>query len=332
MTPDIFDDLDFGIREPYSMVDFWRDEGFEVSLTDPGDMYCYSTDDRDHEIVRTDPYLAATAVYQCNLLPDWELRAREISTVTDLLDVARELAHLCEESPHRYSSNLLMDAARRAYGTTFRSLREVRESAGFSALFRTLGADPFATSTISTTNLLSGSQIVLDGPDRIRRMEVKTRMYEYRVPDLSLVSFDDVTKLRMNEDVYRDVRGALGELSAAVAQVSSNLTYTDFRDVVAEAAQDSVAPVYDNMRKHMDKQKLRGTIEGYAAKHLTKFAIGGIASLMAGPAARAVKGIGSAAGKAAKDAVSKSREKGIREREIATSILLSTLPEDHSPG
>ena len=202
-----------------------------------------------------DPYLAWVVVNKLGLVADWEYEVHDYDKVTDLKQAAAYVAHQASYYPHYLEG--LAQVVYAAYGGTARP-DEVRDAVQFNKLCGDIDATPVVSSPLVRNHLLNSAAVILDGGRAGVREngQALEAAVAYRVPSLVGVSFADLVKLRLNEEIYHDVRRCLESLASSVAMSTMPGNFASYEREVREQANDIVRPTYEKL---MAKLKRKGT-------------------------------------------------------------------------
>jgi hypothetical protein len=199
---------------------------------------------------------------------------------------------------------------------------------GLAALHRATGLTPAPNQDISRRHLLRTTGTSLEGTERPsllpHELEAATTL---RLPDLSSVSIEELVKLRRDEETLERLRCALLELAKVVEQDDAP-SYGTLQEKVASAADDILGPVYDHLTQEVRRRSVLAKVLGWGTSGLVHLGISGGAALTTGPAAglapRGAGPVSVATGKFVRRKVAARNES----KEIARSLIMSTLPPD----
>lgn len=152
-----------------------------------------------------DPYLASVVVNKLKIVADWEYEVHRYDKVMDLKAAAAYVADEAKYYPdYRAQLARVMDAA---YGGTA-SPNDVRDAVQLNKLCGDIHAMPVVSSRLVRKHLLNSAAVIVDGgrADVMKSRSALEAAVAYRVPSLAGVSFADLVRLRLNEDIYHDVK------------------------------------------------------------------------------------------------------------------------------
>jgi hypothetical protein len=146
----------------------------------------------------------------------------------------------------------------------------------------------------------------------------------FEIPSLAHVSLADIVTLRNSEEIFEEVRVALTTLQDECALLHSS-DWGSYQREVDRHASEIVGPVHAKLKKSVQSSSILATAVGAATSGLVKLCVGGLASLFG--SLGSPPGIAQSAGKIAKNT---ARKRFLhREREVACSILVQLVEEDH---
>lgn len=275
------------------------------------------------DIFFQDPYLAWLFITALGVEP-WELEALDLHRPQDIQDAAYHFITR-DEGP---SSDALSNAYKAAYGSSV-PLSNIEHAVMLNVTYREAALVPMTGSSIGRTHLTRSAKVLVDGltaPD-VAQHDAIMAATKYRVPPVANVSLEDLIRLRLQEEIYQEVRECLISLVNSVAgcHVSS---YHSYEIEVGKAADDLVRPTYEKLNSRRHKNRLASLVAGYAAGGMITMAFNAIASMLTGPLAIGGHKAASIAGQAGRRAVSRRIDPQHHELAVANSVLLSIL--DHT--
>lgn len=145
---------------------------------------------------------------------------------------------------------------------------------------------------------------------------------------MSEVTLADIVRLRLQEDVYEQVRLSLSDVARAVQDAGRPDSYRAYAKRIEECAEGCVRPTYEKLRQQHKRATRRALISGYGAGGLISLAINGVSTILSGPGSVAAHGAGNPLGNIAKSTMSKrsARKHRVAELKVGCSLLLSVLP------
>lgn len=150
-----------------------------------------------------------------------------------------------------------------------------------------------------------------------------------QLPDLSSTSIGALVKLRSDEETFSRVRRAFLELAEVVSQDDAH-TYQGLQATVTEAADDLLGPLYDQLTAEVRRRSAFASVIGWGVTASLRLGFSGGAALVSGPAGGlAAKGSQPAAAAAGRFVGKKLKARN-EPKEIARSLIVSTLPADRS--
>jgi hypothetical protein len=152
--------------------------------------------------------------------------------------------------------------------------------------------------------------------------EVQLPGLAYGVPVLSTISLADIVKLRANEEVFAEVRGALVALQDQCTQDGVPNSWAQYQRQVRAFAEDVVSPVYDGLNRRLQRGRIMSGLVGAASGALARLTIHAAASLLGISAGNA----GHQVGPIVKSRVAKKLKRP--ELEVACSILVELVTPD----
>jgi hypothetical protein len=143
----------------------------------------------------------------------------------------------------------------------------------------------------------------------------------YGVPALPDTSLEDVVNLRLNEELFAQLRSKLVEMMNEVAR-STTVTagYRAMIDEVRTIAEDIVRPAYEEFERKRRHGAVTNWIVEKAAGGVVLLGLNGVAHALGSPV-----GPGGAAGGAVGKMVTRSRRRQQKDLDVCCSVLVSLL-------
>lgn len=145
----------------------------------------------------------------------------------------------------------------------------------------------------------------------------------FGIPSFEHVALDDIVRLRLNEELYNDLRDSLMRLSHDVAAVGNLGSYDEYSEVVKAAAVDTVLPVQERVAAKIKREKRFSLIKGYGAAGVIGLIINGIASVLPPPGGVLTRTAGNAAQNITRSRVQGKNQSKVSDLEVAHKILVS---------
>jgi hypothetical protein len=268
-----------------------------------------------------DPYIAWVVVNKLKPIEHWEYEVQGFRA-TDLEAAARYIAEQAEYYPHIEESLAKLEEV--TYGGEARP-GELADAVQLNYLCRQVYATPMVSSRLTQIHLSNSAAVVLDGNQaKLRKKgQVLETAVTYRVPSLAPVSLEDLMKLRLNEDIYYDVRKCLDSLALSVACPGAPTSYDAYEQEVRRQAEDIVRPVYENLNSRLRREKALSMIAGYGIGGLVGLGINGLAMLTHGASEVAVRSTKNTASSLGKKVGQRKFGRDQKDLSTACSILLS---------
>jgi hypothetical protein len=272
-----------------------------------------------------DPQLAWLVVNELDLIEPWERAVVELDTYDTIGEAAGYLVRRFDDEWPFIMRDRFPDVVRRVYGEGA-TVQRVEDAILLALLQREVRATPATSDPVILTHLHLSSQVAVDGriPEDDDRTRAMLTAVEYRMPDLSAVSVRDLARLRLQDDLYDEIRGCLGALIDSVSAMSAPGSYQEYRAEVEARSDDLVRPTYERFRKLHRRAGIRSSIAGYFTGGLVSLGISALAAAVGGPFGFASGLAGDAAEQFAAKRVGRRR----RDLEVACSVLLSVLPDE----
>jgi hypothetical protein len=272
---------------------------------------------------RHDPVLAWTVVNETNLMPAWEVRMMKDNgcSLSEIAEACiRRLRHEepSEELVHTISARLWP-------GLKSDKVRHILE---FAFLTREIYSVPVSANADVLAYLHRTGAVLLPGGDKAM-METFAADYApavaYSVPALSNTTLQEIINLRLNEELFHELRAKLIEVMHEVA--SSGCVHSSYNSYIAEVrniAEDIIRPTYDDIERRRKKASIKNWLWEKATGGMVKLGINGFAWCfgISGPLAHGPAG---AAGDAVGKAMNKSRRREQKDLEVAGTVLVSLL-------
>jgi len=294
------------------------------------------------DVWQRDPYLAWIVVHQVGIMPEWELEARGLKDLPDVLEASEYISENLDRhgrfvgyggpSGKRVNRSELLNA----YAANGLAPDNLIRAVQFSALTHDLNVGPVVSDPHTHTHLLRSSRILLgmepqaSGGFKGRAPDLSVPL-RYQVPSVAEVPLADLVRLRLNEELYAEVRESLTEMAEAVERSGVTGDYFRYQRVVAEIAEATVRPTYERLTKEVRRATWAAKIGGLLAAGAIRLGFTGLATAVGGPAGAASKPIGNASANLAKKAVEKRGARKGHDKKIATSLLVSLLDPVSSP-
>ncbi|WP_157985111.1 hypothetical protein [Lentzea terrae] len=294
--------------------------GFPLSFSTEIDDYA------NPSIFWQDPYLAWLLVKKLECIPSWELDALDLSDPTRVQEAASYYLDNPTYNPDvgRFCREAIVSAHPNA------TIDQIRDAVQIGFLHRESRAMPMVSCLTGVEHLTRSTKVLLDGSavPFDHRHESELRSISYRTPSLRHVSTSDMVKLRLQEDLYEEVRRSMEELLRVAQNSPTPAGYLQFKSLIESCAEDVVRPTYERLSKQASRAKLGTTIGGLGAGGMVSLAINAISALVPAAGALIARSTANPAGNIAKGMVEKriGKKGRIAETEIACSILLSVLP------
>jgi hypothetical protein len=274
-----------------------------------------------------DPYLAWLMLKSVLKVEEWELEARGLSGPYLREEAAEVFMH---DAANTYTEEQgLMERVRRSYDPRLQ-LTDLQDAVILNHMYRRAAFIPIAASDLSRTHLSRSAKVQLDGLTAIDVQQHNALRAAARcgIPAVANVSLDDVIRLRLQEEVYEDVRSSLRALMMTVADVGPPGSFRECETIVKNAAEEIIRPVYERLNSRRRREKLAGVIVGYAVGGAVTLAVNAAATLLSGPAALAVHHAANTAGNVGKKRAARRISGASHEREIACSLLLTVMDDE----
>ena len=272
-----------------------------------------------------DPYLAWVAVNKLKPVRNWEYAAQGFNA-TDLQEAAYYLADQAQYYPELKGK--LNKLAQVAYGNRVRP-EEVKDAVQVNLLCREIEAAPLISTPFVRNHLLNSTAVVLEGNGAkfAKKDQSLDAAVSYRVPSLAAVSLADLIKLRLNEDIYYEVRECLQSLAFGVAAPNLPVSFGAYEHEVREQAEDIVRPVCEKLNTKLKREKALSLVGGYGIGSLISLGINGLAMLTHGAAEVAVRSTGNTANNLGKNLGQRLLGRDRYDLSTACSILVSLLKD-----
>lgn len=289
----------------------WPDYRFESDLVE-----AYALDD---------PYMAWVAVNKLKAVDDWEYVTQGFNA-TDLQEAAYYLAHQAEYYPElKAKLDKLVEVA---YGGRVRP-EGVRDAVQINLLCGEMEATPIISTQLARNHLLNSAAVVLEGNHAKfgKKGQALEAAVAYRVPSLAAVSLADLMKLRLNEDIYYEIRKCLESLALGLAAPKIPASFDAYEREVREQAEYIVRPVYEKLSAKLRREKALSMVAGYGIGGLVSLGINGLAMLTHGAAEVAVRSTGNTANNLGKKFGQRALGRNRNDLSTACSILVSLLED-----
>ncbi|MFC7848208.1 hypothetical protein ACFUTU_06980 [Arthrobacter sp. NPDC057388] len=253
-----------------------------------------------------------------------EFQLKGVYTNSDLLKSV-------EDGTYLWVDPLWVKPLMAAYGTD--SQKQLAESCHFLAFCSLFGTQPMtsraatarhfrmATSLAARDETGSTDNAQSEAAGHVARPDPALALV---LPALGNLTFQQLIKLREDDDVWADMRTALTHASAVAGELhAGGMGYLRFLQSVKERVDDVVRPVSDRLQQDLKHEKWKSVVTSWYGAGLVQLAIHGIAMVLP-PVALT----GGFAGRAAKDAISHSRAGHIENLETASTLMLSLLPDN----
>jgi hypothetical protein len=274
-----------------------------------------------------DPYLAWLTLNSVLKVEQWELKARGLSGPYLQAEAAevfmRDVANTYTEQQG------LLEGIRHSYDPRLQ-LTDLREAVILNRMYREAALTPIAAGNLSRTHLSRSAKVQLDGLTArdVKQHDALSSAARCGIPAVANVSLSDVMRLRLQEEVYGDVRNSLRDLMMTVADGGPPGSYRECEIRVKNAADEIIRPVYEKLNSRLRREKLTGVIVGYAVGGAVTLAVNAVAALLSGPAALAAHHTANAAGNIGKKRTAKRISGASHEREVACALLLTVMNDE----
>jgi hypothetical protein len=282
-----------------------------------------------------DPCIYWTLVHGLGLVDPSELRSeyfeRPLTPADQLMDDAGFIMR-------RFSEYGELSKAER--GQLFQPIREVlwpqwsdeqiREAIIFARIVRTSGTIPISSTETNLLHLKRCAAALLPGSgSEVIGTPEFTPSVEYRIPSLAHISLDDIIRIRLNEDIFEQLRLGLVKLTHEVHILSPGADYRTYETTIRELADEIVRPLYDSMEKKRKRATTKSLIWGYITGRLVSLGVTAAAGMVGGPVgmlgAKAVTSAANAADSVTRKRVGKLIGRNRHEYQTACSVLYSLL-------
>jgi hypothetical protein len=288
------------------------------------------TDLSERVAYRREPMLAWTVVNRLKLIKDWELKSmrEEFEPWESMGDELDELAEICiDRLEHGLPTE---DFVREVCAYLWPELNviEIQDLLNFSFITREARTVPVSARIQVLEHLRRSAAVLLpEGDDHVGRAPAAaySPAVSYRVPALSNTTLEEVINLRLNEDLFAELRQKLVEVVTEVGSSDpSQTSYSSYIASVRTVANDLVRPTYDNLERQRKRATAKNWIWDRSTSGAVSLGINGIARILGvpatlsrGPAGTIGKGVG-------KISTKKSRRQQ-KDLEVAGAILVSLL-------
>ncbi|MCW6005363.1 hypothetical protein K1W54_12330 [Micromonospora sp. CPCC 205371] len=276
-----------------------------------------------------DPYLSWVFVNKLAAVPRWQFDAWGIDPASEFHEAASMIMERARYEPKIVGD--LEDIVGVAHGA-HASTTEVYDGVIMNRLSACSGLTPFTSSRVVQNHLARCSLIATEGcqAPAVDSFDAARSAIKFRFPAMSAVSLSDLVGLRLQEELFSDVRAAFTALAGSIADTTTPRSYTNFQEVAAAIADDIVGPVHARLDRERRRARLTSVVGSYLASGVVSLGINALATLLGGPVGLAARSAGGAAGNAARAAASGRLGRRNKERELACSLLLSVLPAERS--
>jgi hypothetical protein len=323
-----------GILLPIGSPDVFSfdDHGEEASLSNMSALAGIS--DR---VYWSDPYLAWLLVRHVGVAEEWELEALDLHRPGDFIAAAEHF--LGKDAPERAAGHdipYLLQSTKQALLESYAhgaTLEDIQSAIQFNHVYRSTGIAPLTSSRITAAHLVRSSKVVIEGmaASAVNDLDPVMTAARYGIPSLRDVAIDDLVRLRLNEDIFHQVRRCLGELMQDVHQ-NSNIDegFERYARAVKLRAEDIVRPTYEKLSRARTRDNIASVVGGYAAGGLVSMIINGAALATSGIGALLVRSAAGSVGNVANRIVGSKGARNRKDTETACSILMSVLdsPDD----
>jgi len=280
----------------------------------------------DGRVLLTDPFLAWYVANRTNLIPEWErqqYRTQGIYNLSFFEEAERALERLRPDGEP--TAMELSSLGGEISGDLWAKLSpaEVQNMLSFAFIIRSTATSPLSAAKDTLTHIQRGGAVLLDDDPGLISPTFKAAV-EYRLPSLRHASLSDLIRLRLNEEVFHELRGCLDAVAISAEHVSLRGGYGHFRTEFSKLSEDLVRPTYEKIQKMKRKASIRSLIWGAGTSGAISLGLSGAARLLGVPrtvASGPARGVGQLAGKQAK----KRLNAMVSDCEVAGSALLSLL-------
>lgn len=266
---------------------------------------------------REDPVLAWNLVNRFSPVDDWVYRQTwGLDPRTEFFEAAHNVANEAAYDPEmRMAPDAVLDAV---FGTA--TGQEVTDALSMQRLTEGLPVVPFTNSDVVRGHLIESSRVLFGEEPRPRGVERRgvEAAVHYDLPSAGNVTFDDVVRLRLNDDLHEELRRGLGDLAEAVASEGRDSSYADFAAGFAELSAHHLQARFEKLDAAATAMRRKGTIAGWAASGFVSFTANALlVSVGADPLTEGIaRAGGNLVANAAKSGV--ERETSRRTRDIDT--------------
>jgi hypothetical protein len=278
-------------------------------------------------LIADDPYMAWVVVNKLGLAPDWEYDLHGYDKVADVQEAADFAVNQAHYYPHiREKLTELFEAAYDGMADP----TQVRDAIQLGKLCGAIEATPIISRSLVRAHLLNAARVVLDGRhaslDRSRQS--LDAAVAYRVPSLAAVSFADLMRLRLNEEIYYEVRRSLDTLALSVGSSTVPKNYATYERQIRERAEDIVRPAHEKLKARLRHENITSLMAGFGVGGLISLGISGLAMLTHGVSELAVRSTGTTANNLGKAAAERKFGRNRNELSTACSILVTLLEDE----
>lgn len=300
-------------------------------LTVGGSPFSAASDLGYQDVYSYDPVVSWTVVNELGIAEPWELTARDLSEAE-----LGEIAGYCISklrADGEPTAEELRELADLVIGRIWpgTSAGMIRDMLGFSFLVRESAVIPVSSDSMTFQHLQRSGDLLLNNQTtslgKWPREESILPAVKYRIPSLSHVSLDDLIRLRGNEEIFDELRMCLIGLTEKAAALPCDLGSQQYSITVRELAEDIVRPTWQRIDQMRRRASIRSLIWGAASAGAASLGISALGSVVGVPPHIGSK-IGNSTANVVRSKVLRSRAKGIKDLEVAGSILLSLAEAD----